>query len=241
MNDANVGTRLEAARAALRRSAVFVVIGLLAMAGAVVRALLFTPVELTQGAAQKIFYVHVPSAWVAFLAFGIVGVCSLLYLPLRDQRLDRIAASSAEVGLVFTTGVLLSGPIWARPIWGVWWTWDMRLTSTLFLWFIYFGYLVLRGAVHEPGQRARFSAVLGLLGAALIPFIHLSVYLFRTAHPKPVVLNVEGPQLPGVMLTTLLISFLAFTLFYVALLWRRYSQALVADLLAEQSAESGHA
>lgn len=236
-----VAHRLDAARTNVRRSAVLVILALALMAGAFVRALVFTPVEINQGAAQKIFYIHVPSAWVAFLAFGVVGVCSLIYLVLRDQRLDRIAASSAEVGLVFTTGVLLTGPIWARPIWGVWWTWDMRLTSTLFLWFVYFGYLVLRGAVHEPGQRARFSAVVGLLGAALVPFIHVSVYLFRTAHPKPVVLNVEGPALPGVMLMTLLLSFGAFTLFYVALLWQRYSQALVSDLLAEQQSEQSHA
>jgi len=236
-----VTERLQEARGGVRRSALFVVISLVLMAAAFVRALAFTPIEANQGAAQKIFYIHVPSAWVAFLAFGVVGVCSLIFLILRDLRLDRIAASSAEVGLVFTTGVLLTGPIWARPIWGVWWTWDMRLTSTLFLWFIYFGYLVLRGAVTEPGQRARFSAVLGLLGAALVPFIHVSVYLFRTAHPRPVVLNVEGPQLPGVMLTTLLLSFAAFTLFYVALLWQRYSQALVSDLLAEQESERTNA
>ena len=232
---------IDRARVSLRRSALAVLLGLGLMAGAVVRALYFTPVEINQGAAQKIFYVHVPSAWVAFLAFGVVGICSVLYLILRDARLDRLAASSAEVGVVFTTGVLLTGPIWARPIWGVWWTWDMRLTSTLFLWFIYFGYLVLRGAVREANQRARFSAVLGILGAALVPFIHLSVYLFRTAHPRPVVLNVEGPQLPGVMLLTLMLSLGAFTLFYAALVWQRYAQSSIADLAELAEAERAHA
>jgi len=225
-------------QSSIGRSRVAVVIALGLMVAAAVRAIVFTPVEANQGVAQKIFYIHVPSAWVAFLAFGVVGVCSVLFLVLRDARLDRIAASSAEVGVVFTTGVLLTGPIWARPIWGVWWTWDMRLTSTLFLWFVYFGYLVLRGAVLEPGQRARFSAVLGVLGAALVPFIHLSVYLFRTAHPRPVVLNIEGPQLPGVMLLTLMISLAAFTLFYLALLWQRYAQASIAEAKTEEAARA---
>ena len=225
------------ARISVRRSAVGLLVALALMVAAGVRALAFTPVEATQGAAQKIFYIHVPSAWVAFLAFGIVAVCSALYLLLRDARLDRLAASSAEVGTVFVTGVLLTGPIWARPIWGTWWTWDARLTSTLFLWFIYFGYLVLRGALHEPTQRARLSAVLGILGALLVPFIHVSVYLFRTLHPQPVVLRLDGPQLPGTMLATLLFAFGAFTLFYAALVWQRYAQLALEDGLQALRAE----
>jgi heme exporter protein C len=215
------------------RSALVMLLGLLLMAAAVVRALAFTPLEVTQGAAQKIFYVHVPSAWVAFLAYLLVGGCSILYFFLRDPRLDRLAASAAEVGTVFITGVLLTGPIWAKPIWGVWWTWDVRLTSTLFLWFVFFGYLVLRSAVTEPGQRARFSAVLGILGALLVPFIHVSVYLFRTVHPAPVVLNARGPQLPGTMLVTLLLSLGAFTVFFAGLVWRRYALA-AADEAAQR-------
>jgi heme exporter protein C len=230
-------TTIAVAERSVRRSAVWMFVGLLLVAGIYVRALAFTPIEATQGAAQKIFYIHVPSAWVAFLAFGIVGVCSILYLLLKDVRLDRLAACSAEVGLVFTTGVLLTGPLWGRPVWGVWWTWDMRLTSTLFLWFIMFGYLVLRSAVHEPGQRARFSAVLGILGAALVPFIHVSVYLFRTLHPTPVVLRTDGPQLPAQMLITLLSSFGVFTVFFAALLWQRYAQATRADARAAAQAE----
>lgn len=229
--------RVDAARRSVRRSAAGVVVALVLMAAAIVRALAFTPVEATQGAAQKIFYIHVPSAWVAFLAVGVVAVCSVLYLLLRDPRLDRLAASSAEVGVVFMTGVLLTGPIWARPIWGTWWTWDARLTSTLFLWFIEFGYLVLRGALADPAQRARLSAVLGILGALLVPFIHLSVYLFRTLHPQPVVLRLDGPQLPGTMLFTLLFSLGAFTVFYGALVWNRYAQAGYDDLVAAAMAE----
>src|SRR3954447_4355704 len=138
----------------------------------VIRAAYYTPLEAKQGAAQKIFYLHVPAAWVAFLAFFLVAVASGVYLWLRDQRLDRAAESSAEVGVVFTTVVLVTGPLWARPVWGTWWTWDARLTLTLFLWFIYVGYLVLRGAIEDRALRARYSAVLGILGSLLIPFIH---------------------------------------------------------------------
>lgn len=192
-----------------------------------VRAIWFTPVEAIQGPAQKIFYIHAPAAWVAFLAFGLVAIGSAIYLWLRDERLDRFAESSAEVGVIFTTVVLVSGPLWGRPVWGTWWTWDARLTLTLFLWFVYVGYLVLRGAVDDRAVRARYSAVLGILGALLIPFIHLSVYMFRTLHPMPIVMKASRPSLPGEMLTTLLLAFASFTLLYFALLRARY-------LLAEE-------
>jgi heme exporter protein C len=229
---------IAAAELSIKRSRRLMLLSLALLAGVFVRALAFTPPDAIQGPAQRIFYIHAPSAWVAFLAFGIVGVCSVLYLALREPRLDRLAASSAEVGVVFTTGVLITGPIWARPIWGAWWTWDARLTSTLFLWFIFFGYLMLRSAVLEPGQRARFSAVLGILGALLVPFIHVSVVWFRTLHPQPVVLKPEGPTLPGSMLATLLGSFGVFTLLFAALVWQRYAQAELADAKAAARAEA---
>ena len=143
----------------------------------------YTPIEARQGVAQKIFYLHVPSAWSALLAFSLVGIASALYLWLHDPRLDRFAAASAEVGLAFSAVMLTTGPIWAKPIWGTWWTWDARLTLTLFLFFLFIGYLALRAALQDPGERARFSAVVGILGLLLVPFIHLSVYLFRTLHP----------------------------------------------------------
>jgi len=234
-------TATPSAERSLRRSGLWMGVALALVAGVYVRALAFTPEEATQGLAQKIFYIHAPSAWVAFLAFGIVGVCSALYLFLRDPRLDLFAASSAEVGLVFTTAVLVTGPIWGKEIWGAWWTWDARLTSTLFLWFIYLAYLVLRTAVDEPGRRARYSAVLGILGSLLVPFIHISVYLFRTLHPMPVVLRPGKPELPGAMLITLLSSFAVFTIFYVALLMRRYTWARLVDARAHGEAERADA
>jgi heme exporter protein C len=196
---------------------------------AFVRVFFFTPTEAVQGLAQKIYYIHVPSAWAAFLAFFLVALTSGLYLALREDRLDRIAESSAEVGVIFTTVVLVTGPLWGKPIWGTYWTWDARLTSTLFLWFVYVAYMVLRSAVDDRDMRARYSAVLGILGALLIPFIHLSVYLFRTLHPMPIIGQPRRPALPNEMLITFMISFTAFTLLYVALLRARYRYAVDRD------------
>ena len=207
-------------------------IAVVAIGCAFARVIYFTPYEAIQGPAQKIFYLHLPAALAAFFAFGIVALASIGYLWLGDPRLDRAAESSAEVGVIFTTVVLVTGPLWARPVWGTWWTWDARLTLTLFLWFIYVGYLVLRGAIDEPPLRARYSAVLGILGSLLIPFIHLSVYLFRTLHPRPIVLKPSAPSLPPEMLTTLLLSFAAFMLFYLALVRQRYRLATERDELA---------
>src|SRR5947208_962439 len=208
-------------------------IALLLLVGVYIRALVFTPVERLQGLAQKIYYLQVPAAIWTETAIVLVGLASAFYLFLKDPRLDRFAAASAEVGIVFAGVVLTTGPIWGKPIWGTWWTWDARLTLTLFLWFIYAGYLVLRGAITEPDTRARYSAVLGILGALLIPFIHMSVYLFRTLHPMPIVLKPERPSLPPEMLNTLLLSFGAFVLVYVAFLRMRYRLATERARLAE--------
>lgn len=199
------------------------VVALLLLVGVYIRALVFTPIERFQGPAQKIFYLHVPAAWSAMLAMGVVGLASVLYLLLRDQRFDRFAAASAEVGTAFCVVMLTTGPLWARPVWGTWWAWDARLTLTLFLFFLYIGYLLLRQAVADPGMRARYSAVLGICGTVLLPFIHLSVYLFRTLHPQPIVLKPSAPSLPGVMLVTLLYSFGVFTLLYIGFVMQRYA------------------
>jgi heme exporter protein C len=207
----------------------------LALLAAFVRVIYFTPAEALQGAAQKIFYIHVPSAFIGlYVAFGLVAVTGGLYLWLRDERLDRVSASAAEVGVVFMTVVLITGPMWGKPIWGTWWTWDARLTLTLFLWFVFVGYLILRGAIDDPAVRARYSAVLGVLGALLVPFVHLSVYLFRTLHPMPIVLKPGRPSLPSNMLTTFLLAFLAFLLLFAALVRVRYRLAMAEDALADE-------
>jgi heme exporter protein C len=232
-------TAAEAARALTRRGLWISVTALVGLAGVYLLALGYTPVEARQGMAQKIFYLHVPAAWSALLAFSLVGITSGLYLWLHDPRLDRFAAASAEVGVAFSAVMLTTGPIWAKPIWGTWWTWDARLTLTLFLFFLFVGYLALRASVHDPAERARFSAVVGILGMLLVPFIHLSVYLFRTLHPQPVVLKPSAPSLPPEMLRTLFISALVFTLLYVGLVTLRYGLSLAEDARDEAADAAG--
>ena len=210
----------------VRRGLIITAVALAGLAGVFVLALGFTPVEARQGLAQKIFYLHVPAAWAGLLAFSLVGIASVLYLWLKDPRLDRFAAASAEVGVVFSAVMLTTGPIWAKPIWGTWWTWDARLTLTLFVFFLFIGYLALRSAVHDAAERARFSAVVGILGMLLVPFVHLSVYLFRTLHPQPIVLKPSAPSLPAEMLTTLLVSTLVFTVLYVGFVTTCYGLSL---------------
>jgi heme exporter protein C len=224
-----------AIRAITRRGLGISLAALLGLAAVYVLAIGYTPVEARQGMAQKIFYLHVPAAWSALIAFSLVGVTSALYLWLHDPRLDRFAAASAEVGVAFSAVMLTTGPIWAKPIWGTWWTWDARLTLTLFLFFLFIGYLALRASVHDPAERARFSAVVGILGMLLVPFIHLSVYLFRTLHPQPVVLKPSAPSLPPEMLRTLLVSTAVFTVLYVGLVTLRYGLGMAEDARDEAS------
>ena len=220
------------------RRDLLLVVAILGIAALYVRALVFTPIEARQGAAQKILYVHATSAIVGlYVAFGLMAVASLLYLWLKDAKLDRVAESAAEVGLIYTTAVLVTGPLWGKTIWGAWWTWDARLTSTLFLWFIIIAYLLLRGAVEEPGRRARYSAVLGILASLLVPFIHLSVYLFRTLHPMPIVLKPSAPSMPSEMRVTFFGGLLAFILLFAALLRARYRLATLRDLVHEREQE----
>src|SRR6266516_6050735 len=204
-------------------------VGLVLLAGVYLRALAFTPIERSQGPAQKIFYLHMPAAVWAELAMVLVGVAGVFYLFLKDPRLDRFAAASAEAGAVFAAVVLTTGPIWGKPIWGTWWTWDARLTLTLLLFLMYVGYLLLRGAVTDPGLRARYAAVLGISGMCLVPFVHLSVYMFRTLHPQPIVLKPSAPSLPGAMLATLAFSFLAFSTLYVGFVTQRYALSLLRE------------
>jgi heme exporter protein C len=203
-----------------------VLVGLVLLGGVYVRALAFTPIERFQGPAQKIFYLHVPAAVTTELAVILVGLAGAFFLFLKDPRLDRFAEASAEVGTVFAAIVLTTGPIWGKPIWGTWWTWDARLTSTLFLFFLLIGYQLLRGAVTDAGLRARYAAVLGICAVVLVGFIHLSVYLFPTLHPQPIVLRPGKPGLPPEMLVTLLASFGVFLVLYVGFVMQRYAIAL---------------
>jgi heme exporter protein C len=144
------------------------------------------------------------------------------YLWLRDERLDAIAVSAAELGMVYTTAVLITGPLWGKIAWGAWWVWEPRLTLTLLLWFIYLGYFMVRGSTDNPERGKRFGAVVGIVGAFNIPLIHMSVQWFRSLHPQPVILRPEGPQADPEIVQTLLVSLLGFTLAFFALLLYRY-------------------
>lgn len=213
----SVATR-RVARPALRGQKLLAVAATVAMAATIWAALRIAPEDAEQGPPQRIFYIHVPSAWIAFLAFGVVFVASIALLATGKRRWDDLAAASAEVGVIFTTAVLITGPLWARPIWGVYWSWDPRLTSVFLLWLLYLSYLALRSYVPEPGRRARFSAVLGIVAFLDVPIVYLSVRWWRALHPEPVVLVRGGPRMPGEMVAVLMLGLATFTLLYVALL-----------------------
>ena len=190
--------------------------------------------ERTMGVVQRIFYIHVPAAWVAFMAFGVVAICSAIYLWLKDERADMAALAAAEGGMLFTTIVLLTGPLWARVAWGIWWEWDLRLTLTLLLWFIYLGYFLVRTSTENPQKGKQFAAVVGIVGALDIPLIHISVKWFRSLHPEPVVMNPDGPTLPGDMLITLFTGLAAFTLIFFSFFLFRYGLERMRQALAHR-------
>ncbi|HEY32074.1 MAG TPA: cytochrome c biogenesis protein CcsA [Dehalococcoidia bacterium] len=200
-------------RGALRHY-ILVGLGFALMVAALYMVFIYVPTDKNTGAVQRIFYFHVPLAWIGFLAFFVVFVCSILYLTKRDIKWDVIATASAEVGVVFTSLVLLTGSIWAKAAWGIWWTWDARLTATLVLWFTYVAYLLVRHYVTEDSQRARLSAVLGIVGFIDVPIVALAVMLWRTQHPGAMIF--EGGLAPS-MLATLIVCIAAFTVFYIIL------------------------
>ncbi len=186
---------------------------------ALYEALIGAPTEQSMGDVQRIFYYHVPSAWTAFTLFFINFVSSIVYLLKRRPAADIVALTTAEVGIVFLSVNLVTGPIWARPVWGIWWTWDWRLTSTLVLWLIYVSYLFLR-RFSSSGQTPTLAAALAVLGALCVPFVYFSIWFFRTQHPQPVI-GGEGSIDPR-MMHALLINWLAFSCFAFLVCWSRY-------------------
>jgi heme exporter protein C len=186
---------------------------------ALYEALIAAPTEQTMGDVQRIFYYHVPSAWTAFILFFINFFASVGYLIRRTNKADIVALVTAEVGVVFCTVVLVTGPIWARPVWGIWWTWDLRLTLTLVLWLIYVSYLMLR-RFSSSAQTPLLAAVLAIFGALDVPLVYFSIWFFRTQHPQPVVGG--GGSIDPRMLHVLLINWLAFSCFAALICWSRY-------------------
>ncbi|GIW42188.1 MAG: cytochrome C biogenesis protein CcmC [Candidatus Binatia bacterium] len=202
----------------------------LAMAAALYLVFVYVPSDRYQGVVQRIFYFHVPSAILTFVATGVLAAASALFLWRGSAVWDRLAHSAAELGLLFCSIVLTTGPIWAKPIWGTWWTWDARLTSTLVLWLILAAYLMLRNLAPSSEQAARYAAVLGIVGAIDVPIINRSVYWWRTIHPAVIVTREGGSGLEDPrMRLTLAVSFLAFFLLFSLLLWLRYESARLGE------------
>jgi heme exporter protein C len=195
------------------------------MMAALFMVFVYVPTEEYEGVIQRIFYFHVPVAWVSFLAFFVTFIFSILYLWKRETRWDSLACASAEIGVIFTTLVLITGPIWAKPVWGVWWTWDARLTTSLVLWLIYIGYLLVRNLSGEPSRGARYGAVIGIVGFIDVPIVFIAVNLWRTQHPSTMIFE-GGLETP--MLLTLMVCLAAFTVLYVLLLVQSADIKLIA-------------
>lgn len=212
------------------------------MVAALFMVFVYVPTESVQGMVQRIFYFHVPCAWVAFAAFALVAISGIFYLWLGQQVWDDLGYAAAESGMIFCTLVLVTGSIWARPIWGAWWTWDSRLTTTLILWLLYGGYLMLRAMADDTPQVARFAAVVGIVAVADVPIIVVSVRLWRTIHPAVLVTRqgshgLEDPR----MVATLVVSIAAFTALFVWILMLRFATLRTRTRLNHLALELGRA
>jgi heme exporter protein C len=196
---------------------VFVLLGAAAYA-----SFFIAPTDVKQGLIYRILFLHVASAWTGLTAFFICFVANLLYVWRRQPRWDWLGVSAGEVGLAFTTAVLVTGPIWAHPVWGIWWTWDARLTSTFVLWLLYVSYLLLRTLIEEPDRRALLSALFGIFAFLDVPLVFGSIRWWRTQHPQPVVMGGPGSGLDPTMYKVLFFSWFAMLALMTLLLRQRY-------------------
>ena len=235
----NTGVTLAPVQSSRARMTEYI-IGILALVGTVATVWLglwVTPPDKVQGDLVRLVYIHPGVAWVAlYLAFGLAAVSSLLYLWPRTRSLfwDRLAAASVEVGVVFNVCTLVSGSIWGKPTWGVWWVWDARLTLTAVLLIMFLGYMALRRVPAEPEVRARRSAFVALFAAVDVPLVHFAVHWWNTLHQGATVLNANlSPQIHGSMAWTLLLGFVALTLVFVWMLLVRFRIGVLEDWLAD--------
>ncbi len=196
---------------------------------------LYAPQEMTMGEVQRIFYIHVPSGWTAGTAYLILFVASVLYLWKRSPRADDVAQAAGEVGFVFCSCLIVTGPLWAKPVWGIWWTWDARLTSTLVLWLIYVSYLILRRYA-TGGQTATLAAVLAIFGFLDVPLVYMAIRWFRTQHPQPVIGGGEGSGIDPHMLHALMWNWLAFMVFAGLIGFLRYRLEVLSRLVDAEHA-----
>lgn len=206
------------------------------LAVALIIVFFFTPLEETMGAVQKVFYMHVSAAWVGMLGFLAAAVCGGLYLAKRETRWDVMSATGVEIGLVFTMVGIVSGSIWAKPVWNTWWTWDPRLTTSAVMVLIYLAYQMLRSGLDDPARRARYTAVYAVAGFVSVPLTFFSIRLFRTIHPVVVGGSSGMFAMDQAMLTAFIVCLVTFTVLFVDLFWHRYLLGNQSEQLEELEA-----
>jgi heme exporter protein C len=204
-------------------------LALAALAASAIMSLAIAPPDAEQGNVQRLMYVHVPAAWLAYLSFAVVFVGSVGYLATKKARWDRMAAASAEIGVLFTALTIVLGSLWGKPVWGTWWTWDPRLTTTAILLLIYVGYLAVRSLPDSPTRRGRWAAVVGIVGFVDVPIVQLSVTWWRGLHQGPTVRLLQAPTIAPTMLAALLVGVFAFTLVYLYLMALRLRVGRLED------------
>jgi heme exporter protein C len=241
MSNTSTGTGpIEVLGTGTRATRVLGALALLGLAWLVTFGLLLSPEDEVQGDAVRLLYVHVPSAWLAYLAFFVTAVGSIAYLIPRTRSLawDRLAGASAEIGVVFTGFALVTGMVWGRITWGFYWTWDARLTSTALLFVLFLGYLAIRRLQASPDVRAKRAAIVGVVAFIDVPIVHMSVQWWRTLHQKPTIARMDlDPQIDGIMLFSLFVGVAAFTLVYLWLLVHRMRVAVMEDALDDHGLE----
>jgi heme exporter protein C len=196
-------------------------------------ALVVSPPDVVMGDRVRILYFHVPAAWLAYLSYAVTALSSVIYLWKRDRRWDRVAVASAELAVVFTSLTLVLGSLWGKSVWGIWWTWDARLTLTLILWFVYVGYLMLRAYTEEGSRQATLAAVLSVMSVPGALINHFAVLWWRTQHPQPIVVRPGGSSLDPTMWVTLMVGVLTFTLLYVYLMAHRVRLECARDAVEQ--------
>jgi heme exporter protein C len=206
----------------MKKNVFSAVVVVLLLGAAAYAAFFVAPTDAKQGLIYRILYLHVASAWTGLTAFFICFIANLLYVWRRQPRWDWLGVSAAETGLTFTTVVLVTGPIWAHPVWGIWWTWDARLTSTFVLWLLYVSYLLLRTLVEEPDRRALLSALFGIFAFIDVPLVFGSIRWWRTQHPQPIIMGEPGSGLDPMMYKVLFFSWFVMLGLMTLMLSQRY-------------------
>ena len=229
------GERALAKLTARRGEVVLGAVSLAGMVASAIMSLVVAPPDATQGDVQRLMYVHVPAAWLAYLSFFVVFVCSIAYLKTKRVRFDRVAHASAEIGVLFTALTVVVGALWGKPVWGTYWTWDPRLTTTAIMLLMYVGYLAVRRLPDNPVRRARWAAVVGIVAFADIPIVQLSVEWWRSLHQGPTIRLLGESTIAPIMLAALLVAVAAFTVLYAYLMAVRLRVGRLEDRAAAEA------